>query len=83
MSDDAALQQPSQITALWDRFRPCFSARGCDTFIALVTGLIAAPARRTVCAMLIASGASGIWHHSRAHRFFASIRWNPTTSGSS
>jgi hypothetical protein len=47
----------------------------------LVTGLIAAPARRTVCGMHTASGASGVWHHSRAHRFLAATRWNPDHVG--
>jgi hypothetical protein len=27
--------------------------------------------------MLTASGMSAAWHHSRAHRFFASTRWSP------
>jgi transcriptional regulator with XRE-family HTH domain len=45
--------------------------------------LIAAPARRTVCKMLTASGASGIWHHSRAHPFSPRPAGTPTTSGSS
>jgi len=31
--------------------------------------------------MVTASGASGIWHHSRAHRLFASARWNPDHVG--
>lgn len=39
---------PGSLTALWGQFRLCFTARGYDTFITLVIGLIAAPARRTV-----------------------------------
>ena len=39
------------------------------------------PARRTVCGMLTASEASGAWQHGRAHRFFASARWNPNHVG--
>ena len=74
---------PGSLTQLWERFRPCFTARGYDTFTTLVTGLIAAPARRTVCGMLTASGASGIWHHSRAHRSSPQPAATPTTSGSS
>lgn len=31
--------------------------------------------------MLGASGLSGVWHHSRAHRFFATTRWNPDHLG--
>jgi DDE superfamily endonuclease len=47
----------------------------------LICGLIAAPTRRTVCGMLTASGLSGLWHHSRAHRFFATTRWSPDQLG--
>jgi SRSO17 transposase len=61
---------------LLDAFRPCFTARTFTTFTALITGLIAAPMRRTVCGMLTAAGLNGAWHHSRAHRFFATARWN-------
>jgi hypothetical protein len=72
---------PGSVARLLDSFRPCFTRRGFETFTALVTGLIAAPARRTVCGMLTASRARGVWHHSRAHRFFASTRWNPDHVG--
>jgi hypothetical protein len=61
-------------------FRPCFSARGFDTFIALVAGMVAAPARRTVCGMFTASGMQSRWHHSRAHRFFTPL--GPTATRS-
>jgi hypothetical protein len=44
-------------------------------FVVLVSGLVAQPARRTVTGMLIASGASRLWHHSRAHRFLGVARW--------
>jgi hypothetical protein len=39
---------PRSVTQLFGAFRPCFTSRGFETFIALVAGLIAAPARRTV-----------------------------------
>jgi hypothetical protein len=55
--------------------------RGFDTFTALLAGMVAAPARRTVCGMLSASGMSQFWHHSRAHRFFSSTRWGPDQLG--
>src|SRR5882757_6453648 len=64
---------PGSVAQLLDSVRPCFTTRGFDTFTALVTGLIAAPARRTVCGMLTASGMTGVWHHSRAHRFFVGL----------
>src|SRR5664280_1090359 len=33
-------------------------------------------AERTVCGMLTGAGLAGIWHHSRAHRFFSGTRWD-------
>lgn len=66
---------PRSVTELLAAFRPCFTGRGFDTFIALTTGLVAASMRRTVCGMLTASGMSAVWHHSRAHRFFTATRW--------
>lgn len=72
---------PGSLTRLLKGFRPCFSARGFDTFTALLAGMVAAPARRTVCGMLSASGMSQFWHHSRAHRFFSSTRWGPVQLG--
>ncbi|MFF0452988.1 transposase [Nocardia africana] len=63
---------PKSLQPLLDAFRPCFTAPTFATFLALMIGLIAAPARRTVCGMLTAARFDG--HHSRAHRFFASAR---------
>jgi hypothetical protein len=31
--------------------------------------------------MLAGAGAAGVWHHSRAHRFFAAARWHPDAVG--
>jgi DDE superfamily endonuclease len=31
--------------------------------------------------MLAGAGAAGVWHHSRAHRFFAAAHWHPDTVG--
>jgi hypothetical protein len=59
-----------------DAFRPCFTAPTFDTFVVLLAGLVARPTRRTVCGMLLGSGMARWWHHSRAHRFFASARWD-------
>lgn len=72
---------PQSMRLLLERFRPCFSQRGFDTFVALVGGPVAAPMRRTVCGIFTASGMSAVWHHSRAHRFFAATRWNPDQLG--
>jgi hypothetical protein len=65
------------LARLIESLRLCFSARGFfETFAALVAGLVAAPARRSVCGMLTALGMSQRWHRSRAHRFFSSTRWS-------
>jgi len=81
MSHVPARCLPPSLAELLRAFRPCFTSRGFDTFTALVAGLIAAPARRSVCEMLTASGMNAVWHHSRAHRFFASARWSPDQLG--
>ena len=36
---------------------------------------------RTVTGMLQAAGLAGVWHHSRAHDFFARRRWDPDQLG--
>jgi hypothetical protein len=62
-------------------FRPCFTTPTFTTFVSLLVGMIAQPARRTVCGMLAGAGLAGVWHHSRAHRFFATARWHPDSLG--
>jgi hypothetical protein len=57
-------------------FRSCFTTPSFTTFVALVSGMVARPVHRTVTGMLIAAGASRIWHHSRAHRFFSQAAWS-------
>jgi hypothetical protein len=66
---------PVSLRELLQVFRPCFTAPTFRTFSVLLAGLIAAPVRRTVCGMLVAAGLAGVWHHSRAHGFFARARW--------
>jgi hypothetical protein len=67
---------PQSLQRLLDAFRPCFTGRVFATFVALAVGVAATPARRTVCGMLTAARMAGVWHHSRAHRFFATAHWN-------
>lgn len=31
--------------------------------------------------LLAGAGLAGVWHHSRAHRFFAAARWHPDVVG--
>ncbi|WP_426502956.1 transposase [Dactylosporangium sp. McL0621] len=64
-----------------DLFRSCFNAPTFATFVTLLAGMVVRPAHRTVCGMLAGAGLSGVWHHSRAHRFFAAARWRPDTVG--
>jgi hypothetical protein len=67
---------PGSLTRVLESFRPCFTTRSFHTFTVLVAGLIARPAARTVCGMLTGAGLAGVWHHGRAHRFFAAARWS-------
>jgi hypothetical protein len=72
---------PRSLLGLLEEFRPCFTARSFTTFALLAAGLIARPAGRTVCGMLAGAGLGGVWHHSRAHRFFAGARWSADAVG--
>ena len=72
---------PCSLAGLLAVFRPCFTAPTFPTFVGLVVGLIAQTRRRTVCGMLIGAGLEQLWHHSRAHRFFALARWSSDTVG--
>ncbi|WP_204301783.1 IS701 family transposase [Actinoplanes campanulatus] len=67
---------PASWVQLLVHFRPCFTAPTFITFVAVVSGLVARPQRRTVTGMLIGAGLSRIWHHSRAHRFFSRAAWS-------
>ena len=72
---------PASWSALLWTFRSCFTGPTFATFAMLASGLVAAPTRRTVCAMLSAAGLARRWHHSRAHGFFARARWCPDQVG--
>jgi hypothetical protein len=72
---------PSSLAGLLAVFRPCFTAPTFPSFVGLIVGLIAQTRRRTVCGMLIGAGLEQLWHHSRAHRFFAVARWSSDTVG--
>jgi hypothetical protein len=66
---------PSLAGLLW-AFRSCFTAPSFRMFCALAGGLVARPARRTVCGMLTGAGLATVWHHSRAHWFLGHARWS-------
>jgi hypothetical protein len=65
---------PASLSGLLLVFRSCFTAPTFATFVALLAGLVAQPARRTVCGMLVGAGLSRVWHHSRAHWFFPPLQ---------
>ena len=72
---------PRSLRVLLDEFRPCFTTPTYRTFTGLAIGLIAQTRRRTVCGMLLGAGLERLWHHSRAHRFFAAARWSADRLG--
>ncbi|EWM12153.1 transposase [Kutzneria sp. 744] len=72
---------PGSLADLLAVFRPCFTAPTFSTFQGLALGLIAQTRRRTVCGMLLGAGLERLWHHSRAHRFFAAARWSTDQVG--
>jgi hypothetical protein len=72
---------PGSLSRVLDPFRPCFTAPTFATFVTMLAGMIARPAHRTVCGMLAGAGVAGVWHHSRAYRFFAVARWDPDRLG--
>lgn len=72
---------PVSLMRVLDSFRPCFTAPTFVRFVTLVTGLIARPMGRSVCGMLTGAGLAGVWHHSRAHRFFATATWSADQIG--
>jgi hypothetical protein len=72
---------PASLAGLLAVFASCFTAPSFATFAGLVAGLVAQPGRRTVCGMLVGAGLAGVWHHSRAHRFFSSARWSADAVG--
>jgi hypothetical protein len=72
---------PGALSRVLVTFPPCFTAPTFPTFTMLVAGLFAQPVERTVCGMLTGAGLARGWHHSRAHRFFSTSRWNPRLVG--
>ncbi len=72
---------PASLAALLQVFRSCFTGPSFATFAALTAGLVAQPGAGTVCGMLVGAGLSRVWHHSRAHWFFAGARWGADRVG--
>lgn len=74
-------QVPNSLSGLLSLLEGCFTAPSFQTFSLLLIGFIARIRENTVCGMLQAAGLAGVWHHSRAHAFFAYRRWNPDELG--
>ena len=66
---------PCSLNELLLLFATCFSRPTYRTFCALVVGQISQTRVRCVTGMLIGARLSGVWHHTRAHRFFSHARW--------
>jgi len=75
------LHVPVSLDGLLSLFRPYFSQPSFHTFRAMVVGQVSQTGRRTVCGMLVGARLSGVWEHSRAHRFFSRARWQPDQLG--
>jgi hypothetical protein len=67
---------PPSLAELLSVFGPCFTVPTFRTFTALAAGFLTQPGQRTVTGMLAGAGLAGVWHHTRAHRFFSAARWS-------
>ncbi len=75
------LHVPVSLDGLLSLLASCFTRPSFQTFRALLVGQVSQTGRRTVCGMLIGARLSGVWEHSRAHRFFSRARWQPDQLG--
>jgi len=75
------LHVPGSLDGLLFLLAPCFTQPTFQTFRALLVGQVSQTGRRTVCGMLVGAKLSGVWEHSRAHRFFSYARWSPDELG--
>jgi hypothetical protein len=75
------LHVPVSLDGLLSLLAPCFTQPTFQTFRALLVGQVSQTGRRTVCGMLVGARLSGVWEHSRAHRFFSRARWSPDELG--
>ena len=75
------LQVPTSLAGLLSLLAGCFTQPSFETFSMLLVGSVGRVRDRTVTGMLQAAGLAGVWHHSRAHDFFARRRWDPDALG--
>ena len=66
---------PESFVRLLTAFEGCFHAPSYRNFVVLVVGWVHCLGRRTVTAVVLASGALGQRHISVFHRFFARAQW--------
>jgi hypothetical protein len=74
-------QVPTSLAGLLSLLSGCFSQPSFVTFSMLMVGSVARVRDCTVTGMLEGAGLAGVWHHSRAHDFFARRRWDPDELG--
>jgi hypothetical protein len=67
---------PSPFVGMLAAFEPCFTAPSYRTFRLLVAGWVHCLGRRTVTAVVVASGGVEQHHISVFHRFFSRARWS-------
>jgi len=72
---------PSSLDRLLFLFRDGFNAPTFETFRMLVVGFICRIGEHSVCGMLQGARLERVWHHSRAHAFFAERKWCPDELG--
>jgi hypothetical protein len=75
------LHVPVSLDGLLSLLAPCFTQPTFQTFRALLIGQVSQTGPRTVCGMLVGARLSGVWEHSRAHRFFSRACWSPDELG--
>ncbi|MCA1681138.1 MAG: hypothetical protein LC777_20445 [Actinobacteria bacterium] len=74
-------QVRTSLAGLLSLLAGCFSQPSFETFSMLMVGSVARVRDCTVTGMLEGAGLAGVWHHSRAHDFFARRRWDPDELG--
>jgi DDE superfamily endonuclease len=74
-------QVPTSLAGLLSLLAGCFTQPTFQTFGMLVVGSVARARDCTVTGMLQGAGLAGVWHHSRAHDFFARRCWDPDELG--
>jgi hypothetical protein len=72
-------QVPTSLAGLLSLLAPCFTQPTFHAFSMLLVGFVGRV--RDCTGMQKAAGLARIWHHTRAHDFFACRRWDPDKPG--